>query len=162
MSHATRTPSHTLQVPPSPHTYAQISPGDVPRLGLDRADGRRFVALIFVLFRDSFKVILPFFWWSPPLGRATGLSDICDPITPVGLYTRIEIDGRNCIWVTYRCKPFLFHPATGFTVSNIFLYNTQPVYLIHSSQFAFLAFSTLLPNLGCTLIPMAQNLGRLF
>jgi len=27
MSHAARTPSHTLQVPPSPHTYTQISPG---------------------------------------------------------------------------------------------------------------------------------------
>ena len=58
--------------------------GEITCLGMDRAYGRRFVALIFVLFRDSFKAILPFFWWSPPLGRATGLSDVCNPITPVG------------------------------------------------------------------------------
>jgi len=38
--------------------------GEVPRLGLDRADSRGSVALIFVLFRDSFKGILPFFWWA--------------------------------------------------------------------------------------------------
>jgi len=83
---------HTWRVPHLTH-YKHLPPltriprsllGEIPRLGLDRADGRRFVALIFVLFRDIFKAILPFFWWSPPLGRATGLSDVCDPITPVG------------------------------------------------------------------------------
>ena len=30
--------------------------------GMDRADSGVSVALIFVLFRDSFEVILPFFW----------------------------------------------------------------------------------------------------
>jgi len=76
--------------------------GEIPRLGLDRADGGRFVALIFVLFRDSFKTILPFFWWSPPLGRATGLSDVCDPITPVGfrpawrpIDAKCQFEGRS-------------------------------------------------------------------
>jgi len=70
--------------------------GDIPRLGLDRAYGRRFVALIFVLFRDSFKAILPFFWWSPPLGRATGLSDVCDPITPVGFWPAWRPTDAKC------------------------------------------------------------------
>jgi len=58
--------------------------GEDPRLSLDRADTKGSVALIFVLFRDSFKVILPFFLRSPPVGRATELSDVRDPITPVG------------------------------------------------------------------------------
>ena len=30
-------------------------PGEFPRLGLDRSEGRGFVALISVLFRDSFE-----------------------------------------------------------------------------------------------------------
>ena len=29
--------------------------GEVPRLGLDRAESRGFIALIFLLFRDSFE-----------------------------------------------------------------------------------------------------------
>ena len=81
----TGAPSHTLHAPPSPTRIPRFLLEEVPGLGLDRADSRGPVALIFVLFGDSFKVLLPFFWWSPPgLGRAAGLSEVRDPITPVG------------------------------------------------------------------------------
>jgi len=55
--------------------------GEVPGHGLDRADSRGFVALIFVLFRGSFEGNTAIFL---AVGRAAGLSEAHDSITPVG------------------------------------------------------------------------------
>jgi len=56
-------------------------PGEVPRLSLDRADSRGSISLIFVLFRGSFEGNTAIFL---AVGRAAELSEVRDPITPVG------------------------------------------------------------------------------
>ena len=56
-SHA-RTPSRTfvvtIHLPPLTR-IPRFLLGEVPRLGLDRAESEGFIALIFLLFRDSFE-----------------------------------------------------------------------------------------------------------
>jgi hypothetical protein len=54
--------------------------GEVSRLGLDRAEGRKSVALISTLFRGSFEVNIVIFL---EVGRVAGLPEARDPIAPI-------------------------------------------------------------------------------
>jgi hypothetical protein len=51
-------------------TYTWIPPGEVSRLGPERAEGRKSVALISTLFRGSFEVNIVIFL---EVGRVAGL-----------------------------------------------------------------------------------------
>jgi len=64
-SHA-RTPSRTLHTPPPLTGIPRFLPGEVPRLGLDRAGSMGFVVLIFFYYLEivSRVALLPFFWRS--------------------------------------------------------------------------------------------------
>jgi hypothetical protein len=54
--------------------------GEISRLGLDRAEGRKSVVLISTLFRGSFEVNIVIFL---EVGRVAGLSEARDPIVPI-------------------------------------------------------------------------------
>ena len=74
LAHAshTRVPhlAHYIHLPPLTR-IPKFLLGEVPRLGLDRAGSRGFVALTFLLFRDSFEGNTATFL---AVGRAAGLS----------------------------------------------------------------------------------------
>jgi hypothetical protein len=61
-------------------TYTWIPPGEVSRLGPERAEGRKSVALISTLFRGSFEVNIVIFL---EVGRVAGLPEARDPIAPI-------------------------------------------------------------------------------
>ena len=60
----------------------------------DGAESRGFIALIFLLFRDSFEGNTAIFL---AVGGAAGLSEVHDPITPVGFrpVPSVNLEGHN-------------------------------------------------------------------
>jgi hypothetical protein len=71
MGHLCRSICTTInraRVPPY-RTYTWIPPGEVSRLGPDRAEGRKSVALISTLFRGSFEANIVIFL---EVGRVAG------------------------------------------------------------------------------------------
>ena len=99
---------HTRRVPHIWHATRASLPshiprfllGEVPRLGRDRANSKGSVALIFVLFRDSFKVTLPFSWWSPASQNSEGPRNY--PRSAILIRSLPSVSGRR--GDRYRCQ----------------------------------------------------------